>query len=69
MVDLSDAAPLTAAEVAELDGYGELTGAQLLGIRPAPRRAMELWEREILFGSSATKHLKGILGETSPFPR
>lgn len=37
--------PLTPAEVEELDGYGRITGRSLL-----PARAIELWEREILFG-------------------
>lgn len=38
-------APLTDEEVRELDGYGELSGRRL-----HPARAVELWEREILFG-------------------
>lgn len=42
--------PLTDEEVAELDLFGELRGAQLLGVAPAHPRAIELWEREILYG-------------------
>ncbi|GHH09304.1 hypothetical protein GCM10008023_05810 [Sphingomonas glacialis] len=37
--------PLTDAEFAELDSYGDIHGRML-----TPARALELWEREILFG-------------------
>lgn len=46
--------PLTAAEVAELDSYGELSGVQLM-LGTMPERAAELWEREILYGRADTK--------------
>lgn len=38
-------APLTGQEVAELDTYGDIRGYM-----PLPARALELWEREILWG-------------------
>lgn len=57
---------LTKAETAELDGYGELCGAQLLGIMPIAPRAAELWEREILFGSDAQHGQRGILTYAKP---
>lgn len=37
--------PLTAEEVAELDGYGRLFGSMIY-----PARCIELWEREIMWG-------------------
>lgn len=37
--------PLTDAEVVELDSYGHISGRMLL-----PARAIELWEREIMYG-------------------
>jgi len=49
--------PLSASELAELDGYGCISGRMLL-----PRGAVDLWEREILYGSAATEGDRGILG-------
>ena len=55
--------PLTPDEVRELDSYGGLCGAMLLGLAVAPRRAIELWEREILHGRSEFSGRNGLLAD------
>lgn len=49
-------APLTDDEVIELDSYGLISARQKL-----PARAIELWEREILWGR-VTRDLKEFDG-------
>jgi len=58
--------PLTAAEVAELDTYGHIHGRI-----PLPRRAIELWEREILYGhvDQSPDAFQGIVSTANPIFR
>ncbi len=58
-MEKEDPSPLTDEEVAELDGYGNITGRT-----PLPARAIELWKREILYGrvNSEPNRFNGLLG-------
>lgn len=50
--------PLNQSEIVELDAFGSLSMRNPLGI---PARAMELWEREILYGREGEPAFKGLL--------